>query len=111
LLAHVRSLNAWYGRDESFTLTPEYVSRLLVDAGDPRSDYWEVMRNGTMPADSLLANRMQGMTLGVIAQLRATANWHRIMCEWIYGSAPASPLGEAEAEFFGSSPARRAIAA
>jgi predicted unusual protein kinase regulating ubiquinone biosynthesis (AarF/ABC1/UbiB family) len=111
LLTHVRSLNAWYGRDESFTLTPEYVSRLLVDAGDPRSDYWEVMRNGTMPADSLFANRMQGMTLGVIAQLRATANWHRIMCEWIYGSAPASLLGEAEAEFFGSSPALRAIAA
>jgi hypothetical protein len=53
-----------------------------------------------MPADSLLANRMQGMTLGVVGQLRATANWHRVMSEWLYGSAPSSPLGEAEAEFF-----------
>ena len=111
LLAHVRSLNAWYGSDEPLTLTPEYVSRILVDAGDPRSEYWDAMRHGTMPADSLFANRMQGMTLGVIGQLRATANWHRIMREWLYGSAPGSPLGEAEAEFFGSAAAGRAIAA
>ena len=35
LLAHVRALNAWYAGDEQVTLTPEYVSRLLRDAGDP----------------------------------------------------------------------------
>ena len=101
LLAHVRALNAWYADDEPLTLTPEYVSRLLRDAGDPRSDYWDLMRNETIPADSLFSNRMQGMTLAVIGQLRATANWHRVMCEWLYGSAPSSPLGDAEAEFFG----------
>jgi hypothetical protein len=59
------------------------------------------MKNETMPADSLFASRMQSMTLGVVAQLRTTANWHRVMSEWLYGSAPASPLGEAEAEYFG----------
>jgi hypothetical protein len=36
-----RSSASWgdarYGRDESFTLATEYVSRVLVDAGDPRS--------------------------------------------------------------------------
>ena len=101
LLAHVRALNAWYAADEPITLTPEYVSRLLRDAGDPRSEYWDLMRNETIPADSLFSNRMQGMTLAMIGQLNATANWHRVMCEWLYGSAPVSPLGEAEAEFFG----------
>jgi predicted unusual protein kinase regulating ubiquinone biosynthesis (AarF/ABC1/UbiB family) len=102
LLAHVRALNVWYANDQPITLTPEYVSRLLVDAGDPRSEYWDLMKNETMPADSLLATRMQGMTLGIVGQLRATANWHRVMSEWLYGSAPSSPLGEAEAEFFGA---------
>jgi predicted unusual protein kinase regulating ubiquinone biosynthesis (AarF/ABC1/UbiB family) len=109
LLAHVRALNVWYAEDEPVTLTPEYVSRLLLDAGNPRSEYWDLMRNETIPADSLFSNRMQGMTLAMIGQLRATANWHRVMSEWLYDAAPSSPLGEAEAAFFGTSaPARRA---
>jgi predicted unusual protein kinase regulating ubiquinone biosynthesis (AarF/ABC1/UbiB family) len=109
LLAHVRALNAWYADDEPVTLTPEYVTRLLLDAGHPRSEYWALMRNETIPPDSLFSNRMQGMTLAVIGQLRATANWHRVMSEWLYGSAPSSALGEAEAEFFGlpSAPVRK----
>lgn len=94
LLAHVCALNAWYADDEPLTLTPEYVSRLLRDAGDPRSEYWDLMRNETIPPDSLFSNRMQGMTLAILGQLRATANWHRVMCEWLYGSAPSSPLGK-----------------
>jgi predicted unusual protein kinase regulating ubiquinone biosynthesis (AarF/ABC1/UbiB family) len=108
LLAHVRALNAWYADDEPVTLTREYVSRLLRDAGDPRSEYWDLMRNETIPADSLFSNRMQGMTLAVLGQLSATANWNRVMCEWLYGSAPSSPLGEADAEFFHVAPVRRA---
>lgn len=108
LLAHVRALNSWYADDEPVALTREYVSRLLRDAGDPRSEYWDLMRNETIPADSLFSNRMQGMTLAVLGQLSATANWHRVMCEWLYGSAPSSPLGEADAEFFHLAPVRRA---
>jgi hypothetical protein len=58
------------------------------------------MKNETVPADSLFSNRMEGMTLAVIGQLGATANWHRVMSEWIYGATASSPLGMAEAEFF-----------
>ena len=108
LLAHVRALNAWYADDEPVTLTPQYVSRLMLDAGNPRSEYWDLMRNETIPGDSLFSNRMQGMTLAVLGQLTATANWHRVMCEWLYGSAPATPLGEADAEFFDPTSVRRA---
>ena len=109
LLAHVRALNGWYAEDEPVTLTPEYVSRVLRDAGDPRSEYWDLMRNETIPADSLFANRMQGMRLAVIGQLRSTVNWHRVMSEWLHGSPPSSPLGEADADFFGvRTPAREA---
>jgi predicted unusual protein kinase regulating ubiquinone biosynthesis (AarF/ABC1/UbiB family) len=102
VLSHVRALNAWYADDGPFTITPKYVSKLMVDAGDPRSEFWDLMRNETVPADSLLSNRMQGMTLAVVGQLNATANWHRVMSEWIYGAAPCSTLGVAEAEFFGA---------
>jgi predicted unusual protein kinase regulating ubiquinone biosynthesis (AarF/ABC1/UbiB family) len=101
VLDHVRALNAWYANDEPVTLTPEYVSALLVDAGDPRSDYWDLMKDETLPPDSLFASRMQGMTLATLGELRPTANWHRIMSEWLYGSVPMSSLGLVEADFFG----------
>jgi len=103
LLAHVRALNSWYATDEPVTLTSRYVSRLMIDAGDPRSEYWDLMRNETIPANSLFSNRMQAMTLAALGQLEATANWHRVMWEWLYDSPPSSELGLAEAEFFGSS--------
>jgi predicted unusual protein kinase regulating ubiquinone biosynthesis (AarF/ABC1/UbiB family) len=100
VLEHVRAINAWYADDKPVTLNPPYVSALLAHAGDPRSKYWDLMKNETIPAESLLSSRMQIMTLATVGQLSATANWHRIMSEWLYGSLPASPLGLAEAEFF-----------
>ena len=108
VLAHVRALNAWYATDQPVTLTRALVSRLMVDAADPRSEYWELVRHETMPADSLFSNRMQGMTLAALGQFEATANWHRVMCEWLYDSPPSSNLGQAEAKFFGSGPSRLA---
>ena len=100
VLEHVRAINAWYADDKLVTLDPPYVSALLAHAGDPRSKYWDLMKNETIPAESLLSSRMQIMTLATVGQLSATANWHRIMSEWLYGSLPASPVGLAEAEFF-----------
>jgi predicted unusual protein kinase regulating ubiquinone biosynthesis (AarF/ABC1/UbiB family) len=101
VLEHVRAVNAWYADDEPVTLTPEYVSALLAHAGDPRSEYWDLMRNETIPPDSLFASRMQGITLSAVGELTATANWHRIMSEWLCASPPMSALGVAEAEYFG----------
>jgi predicted unusual protein kinase regulating ubiquinone biosynthesis (AarF/ABC1/UbiB family) len=111
VLEHVRAVNAWYADDKPVTLSPQYVSRLLAHAGDPRSKYWDLMKNETIPAESLLSSRMQVMTLAAVGQLSATANWHRMMSEWLYGSLPTSPLGLAEAEFFGLSGAASQAAA
>ena len=108
LLAHVQSLQGWYAEDREFTLTRDYVSRMMVDAGDPRSEYWDLMRRGTLPPDALLGRRMEGLTIGVLGQLEATANWHAIMREWLYGDPPANPLGEQEADFHLRRPVRRA---
>src|SRR4051812_36943010 len=100
LLAHVQSLQGWYAEDREFTITREYVARMMVDAGDPRSEYWDLMKPATLPPAALLARRMEALTLGVLGQLGATANWHRIVREWLYDGPPATPLGEEEAGFF-----------
>jgi predicted unusual protein kinase regulating ubiquinone biosynthesis (AarF/ABC1/UbiB family) len=108
VLEHVQLLQTWYAEDEEFQLSREYVSNLMLQAGDPRSDYWEEMREGTVPADSLFARRMEGLTLGVLGQLGATANWHRIMREWLYDEPPSTPLGKEEADWLGGQRPRRA---
>ena len=40
--------------------------------------------------------------LAVLSQLGARANWHRVAREWMYGDAPVTELGAAEAEFYAS---------
>ena len=58
------------------------------------------MRRATLPPERMLATRMEALTLGVLGQLEARANWHRIAREWLYGEPPASELGREEEGFF-----------
>ena len=68
---------------------------MLIDFGDPRSRHWQLMRRETMPPQAMLARRMEALTLGVLGQLGATANWHRIAREWLFGDTPSTELGRA----------------
>ena len=72
---------------------------MLIDFGDPRSRHWQLMRRETMPPQAMLARRMEALTLGVLGQLGATANWHRIAREWLFGDPPSTELGELEEPF------------
>ena len=101
LLDHAWALGGWWLEDRGeFTVTRELVTAVMTDAADPRSEYWELMKHETVPPDFVMAQRMVGLVFAVCAQLEATANWHRISREFIYGDVPETPLGEAEAEFF-----------
>jgi predicted unusual protein kinase regulating ubiquinone biosynthesis (AarF/ABC1/UbiB family) len=106
LLAHAWALGGWWLEDHGdVTVDRDLVARIMVDAGDPRSEYWELMRRETLPPDAIFTQRMAGLTFAVIGQLEATRNWHRIAREYLYGDPPSTPLGEADAEFW---PERRA---
>jgi hypothetical protein len=80
----------------------------MIDLGDPRSEHWGIMRRSTIPAEALLAGRTETLTLGVLGQLEATANWHRIMREYLFDDPPSTPLGEQDAAYWSARPARRA---
>jgi predicted unusual protein kinase regulating ubiquinone biosynthesis (AarF/ABC1/UbiB family) len=107
VLDHFRAVTEWYTTDGERRLDRAIVSKVLIHLGDPRSEYWDLMKRQTMPPDAMLARRMEALTLGVLGQLGVTANWHRIAREWLFGDPPSTPLGELEAEFFGR---RRAAA-
>ncbi len=110
LLDYYNDAVEWYRDDREVRLDQDYVGRLMLEAGDPRSRHWELIKRQTLPPEALLARRMEALTLGVLGALDVSANWHRIACEWIYDDPPQSELGRAEADFFarGPSTGRRA---
>ena len=99
ILEQFDDLTWWYSRDEEIELTPEIATEVMIQMGDPRSDHFGKMRHETLPPEHLFGRRLEMLTLAVIGQLRAKANWHRIAREWIFGDEPVTELGRAEAEF------------
>ena len=99
VLDHFRAVTRWYIEDGERTIDRELVSQVLIDFGDPRSEHWELMKRETMPPQAMLARRMEALTLGVLGRLGATANWHRIAREWLFGDPPSTVLGAAEHGF------------
>ena len=99
VLAHFRDVTGWYVDDREVTIDKRWVAKVLIDFGDPRSEHWELMKRETMPPDAMLARRMEALTLGVLGQLEATANWHRIAREWLFGEPPSTELGASEESF------------
>jgi predicted unusual protein kinase regulating ubiquinone biosynthesis (AarF/ABC1/UbiB family) len=93
-------LTGWYTLDTDIELTPEVATEVMIQMSDPRSRWWGKIRHETLPPEHLFGRRLEMLTLAVIGQLRATANWHRIAREWIYGDPPQTELGRQEAEFY-----------
>jgi hypothetical protein len=96
---HFHDVTAWYIEDREVTIDRALVAQTLIDFGDPRSRHWQLMRRETMPPQAMLARRMEALTLGVLGQLEATANWHRIAREWLFGDEPSTELGALEEPF------------
>jgi predicted unusual protein kinase regulating ubiquinone biosynthesis (AarF/ABC1/UbiB family) len=100
LLEHMRAVGGWYIEDREIEISAKRVMKIIESTNDPRSEYYDLMRREAMPADELMGRRMEIGVVAVLGQLRAKRNWHQIMREWIYGDAPATPLGEEEWEYF-----------
>jgi predicted unusual protein kinase regulating ubiquinone biosynthesis (AarF/ABC1/UbiB family) len=104
ILAQFDDFTWWYTRDEEVELTPEIATEVMIQMSDPRSRYFGKMRHETLPPDHLFGRRLEMLTLAVLGQLHATANWHRIAREWIYGDPAVTELGRAEADFYARRP-------
>ncbi len=100
LMEHVKMVGGWYLTDGEVQITPKRVMKMIEVTSDPRSDFFDLVRKESLPADELMGRRMETGLLAVLAQLRATANWHRIMREWVYADPPSTVLGEAEWRYF-----------
>ena len=86
----------WFMRDEPVKLKASDVTTIVLEHADMRgSDFGELR----LPADQVTTLRAFGLVLGILGQLEATNNWHRIGREVLYGDEPQTELGRVEAEW------------
>jgi predicted unusual protein kinase regulating ubiquinone biosynthesis (AarF/ABC1/UbiB family) len=99
ILEQFTDLTGWYTLDAPMALTPDVATDVMIQMSDPRSRWWGKLRHETLPPEHLFGRRLEMLTLAVLSQLRATANWHQIAREWIYDDEPVTELGRQEAAF------------
>jgi predicted unusual protein kinase regulating ubiquinone biosynthesis (AarF/ABC1/UbiB family) len=100
LMAHTRALGGWYMTDAEVTVDAHTVMTAMEAMTDPRSEFYDLIRQESLPADELMGQRMQTGVLAVLGQLRATRNWCAIGREWWLGDDPATELGRQEWAYF-----------
>lgn len=100
LMEHMGAVGGWYIEDREIEITPRRVMKIIESTNDPRSEYYDLMRRESIPAEELMGRRMEIGVVAVLGQLRAKRNWHRIFREWVYGDPPATELGEQEWDYF-----------
>jgi predicted unusual protein kinase regulating ubiquinone biosynthesis (AarF/ABC1/UbiB family) len=100
LLEHMRSVGGWYLEDREIEISARRVMKIIESTHDPRSEYYDLMRRESMPADEVMGRRMEIGVVAVLGQLRAKRNWHRIAREWVYADPPSTELGQQEWEYF-----------
>jgi predicted unusual protein kinase regulating ubiquinone biosynthesis (AarF/ABC1/UbiB family) len=100
LMEHVMLVGGWYMEDREYEVSSRRVMKVIEATSDPRSEYYDMMRRESIPAEELMGRRMETGVLAVLAQLRAKRNWYRITREWVYADEPSTELGRQEWEYF-----------
>jgi len=85
--------------DREFVFTREYNARSFKQVFKPEGSAAGLSKKLNMPRDFVFVNRIQWGVHSVLAQLGARGNFHRIERELLFGDAPSTELGRAEAEW------------
>ncbi len=104
--AYLLSATEWCLVDDDLPITPELACDAFLQIIDPRVKEFTEMRHQNMPPEHLFSRRVDLWTCATLGQLRATANWHRISREWLYGDEPQTELGRQHQAWASLDPSR-----
>jgi len=90
--------------DRDYTFTREFIAERTATMMDPRNPWWSFLRQLNLPRWAILLYRLELGLFAVLAQLGATANWHRMTLEFHRAGEPSTELGRAEAEWLAGRP-------
>ncbi|MFF2550531.1 ABC1 kinase family protein [Nocardia sp. NPDC058058] len=92
-LEYLWAASEWNLADQELTVTPDLATGALLSAVDPRMTEFSGMRHQMLPPEHVFSRRADFLTFGILGQLVATRNWHRIAREWVYGDEPVTDIG------------------
>jgi predicted unusual protein kinase regulating ubiquinone biosynthesis (AarF/ABC1/UbiB family) len=109
LLEQTLETTDWYLRDHEVQVDPEYVASIIAKLTNPRAidSSLRLVRAMKVPPEEIWFRRVQVGVLAVLGQLRARANWHRTMREYVFGDDPETELGLQEWAFWEEGGTRR----
>jgi predicted unusual protein kinase regulating ubiquinone biosynthesis (AarF/ABC1/UbiB family) len=82
-----------FREDRPFQYTRERSRLTFQLVFKPPPEYQPLAKVANMPRDFVFVNRIQWGVESILAQLGATANWHRILRELFYAEPPSTELG------------------
>lgn len=90
--------------DREYTFTRDFIAERTATMLDPRNPWFSFLRQLNLPRWGILVYRLELGLFAVLAQLGATANWHRIVLEFWDAAEPSTELGRAEAAWMQTHP-------
>ncbi len=80
-----------------FTYTSEFVGRTLQRMLDMGGRYGELIKSLNMPPSYVILDRVVWGMSALFGKMHATADWGRLLSEYLSDAPPSTELGEAEA--------------
>ncbi|MGH9225687.1 MAG: ABC1 kinase family protein [Acidimicrobiales bacterium] len=99
---------------ERFTYTSKFVGQTLQRMFDLGGEYGELIKSLNMPPSYVILDRVVWGFSALFGKMEVTANWGRLLSEYVNNAPPSTELGEIEAEWRakrGLGPGRAATAA
>jgi len=85
-----------YWGEQPFTITPEYVARLIETRYSPVGPSANVFHHLSTPSTYAILSRLDVGVMSLIGELRATIPWATLGAEYFEGADPVTPMGRAD---------------
>lgn len=85
-----------YWGEQPFTITPEYVAKLIETRYSPTGPSANAFHHLSTPPTYAIMSRLDIGVMSLIAQLRATIPWATLSAEYFEGADPVTPMGKAD---------------
>lgn len=82
--------------DRVYSFERDFIAERTAAMLDPRNPWWGFIRKLNLPRWAILQYRLELALFAVLAQLKATGNWHRITLEFYGEGEPSTELGAAD---------------
>jgi predicted unusual protein kinase regulating ubiquinone biosynthesis (AarF/ABC1/UbiB family) len=90
--------------DRDYTFKREFIAGRTAAMLDFHNPWWSFVRKLNLPRWAILQYRLELGLFAVLAQLNATANWHRITMEFYGAADPSTELGQQEWKWLETKP-------